>query len=92
MDPEEAERQKEEAFANLEKAGWKVRYVITHELPASCVALYSHGFYSPDAPSKFLEEVRCRLEYKMWFAGHYHDEKQITEKDAVLYNQIVRIW
>lgn len=92
MKPEDVSRQTEEAFSNLEKVGWEVRYVVTHDLPASDLALYGGGFYKPDEHSRFLEEIRCRLTYKRWFAGHYHDERQITAQDAVLYDQIVRIW
>lgn len=92
MSPETVEEQKAETIRNLDAVGWKVRYVFTHELPASVVALYGRGFYKPDEHSKFLEEIRSRLDYFRWFAGHYHDEKQVTEREAILYDQIVRIW
>ena len=91
MDPDKAEMQKAEAVANLDKAGWSVRFVISHEMPASTVALFSHGSFHPDEHSMFLEDIRSRVSYFRWFSGHYHDNKQITEKDAVLYEQIIRI-
>ena len=92
MRPEEVQAQKDEAFRNLEKAGWQVRYIISHELPSSVLALYSHGANKPDEHTAFLEEIRWRTDYKRWFAGHYHEDRQITMQDAVLYEQIIRIW
>ena len=102
MDPAEVEEQKQEAYRNLEACGWKVRYIISHELPASVLEKYAviaaadpamkdRAFDQPDEHSCFLEEIHSRTEYTAWFAGHYHDDRQITSKDAVLYEQILRI-
>lgn len=91
MRPEDAAAQKAAAEANLDAAGWKVDFVFTHELPASDAALLGHGAYAPNEHSKWLESIRARLTYKRWFAGHYHVDRQLDAKDAVLYDQIVRI-
>lgn len=91
MDPEDVSKQKEEAYQKLNACGWKIRYVVSHELPSSDVALLGNGYFRPDAHSMFLEEIRQKLDYFRWFGGHYHMDKQITERDAVLYEQIIRI-
>ena len=91
MDPDQIRRQKEEAIRNLDRCGWQVRYVISHELPESALHILKKGEYAADEHSQFLEEIRQRLQYFRWFAGHYHMNRQVTERDAVLYEQIVRI-
>lgn len=50
-----------------------------------------HGLYKPDKLTNYFEEIRCNVDYKRWLCGHYHDNKAITIKDIVLYEQIVRI-
>ena len=79
---------------NLAKHNFKVDYIITHDMPTSTLTLYcalysSNGFYQPDELNHYLEDVRTKTEYKHWFCGHYHDDKNITQKETVLMDQIV---
>ncbi len=80
---------------NLAKHDFCVDYIITHDLPASSLVLYratrSHFETKPDELEEYLEEVRIKTKYKMWFCGHHHDECRVAQKEAILYNQIVRI-
>ena len=87
-------RVKEEMDAgieNLAKHNNKVDFILTHCTASSTAALLSHGLYKPDKLTNYLEEIRCNVDYKRWLCGHYHDNKAITTKDIVLYEQIVRI-
>lgn len=77
---------------NLENNNWKVDYIITHDCTSSTKALYSHGSFKTDELNAYLEEIRCRCEFKKWFFGHLHGDKQINDKEILLYRQIVRIW
>lgn len=77
---------------NLENNNWKVDYIITHDCTSSTKALYSHGSFTTDELNAYLEEIRCRCEFKKWFFGHLHGDKQINDKEILLYHQIVRIW
>lgn len=77
---------------NLKENEWKVDYVISHCGPSSTIALMSDGSFEPDNLTKYFELVRQRLDYKKWFFGHYHMDKAVTDKEIVLYQQIVRIW
>lgn len=77
---------------NLENNNWKVDYIITHDCPSSTKALYSHGILTTDELNAYLEQIRCKCEFKRWFFGHLHDDKQINDKEILLYHQIVRIW
>ena len=86
--PSEEEQQR--AMDTLEANNWKVDYVFTHEAPASDLALISR-MYKPDEYSKFLEGIKQSLDYRHWFFGHYHEDRNVTDKDHVLYEQITRI-
>lgn len=83
--------EKTHAIHVLDKNNWQCDYVLTHESPASDVILLGQGFYKPDDFSKWLEEIRCKLNYKHWFCGHYHENKNINMTDHLLYEQIIRI-
>ena len=85
-----------EGLRNLAKHDNKVDYIISHDMPAECLALYcalykSGGFYKPDKLNHYFDKVREQTTYKKWFFGHYHEDRQITDKDIVLMMQIVRI-
>ena len=78
----------DEGKENLEKRGWQVDYIITHCAPT---AFLEDLQALPDLMTDYLEEIRRRCEYKKWFFGHYHDNRELTEKDRLLYEQILRI-
>ena len=71
--------------------GDKVDYIITHSPSASVVALLGWGLYEQDILTRYLEEIRCKTEYKRHYFGHMHDNRLINDKDILLYEQIVRI-
>ena len=77
---------------NLKTYNNKVDFVITHSPPASVIALLGHGQYKQDILTKYLEEIRYNLDYKYWFSGHMHINKQININDFVLYEQIIRVY
>lgn len=79
-------------FDNLESNNLKVDYIITHDCASSTKALYSHGSFQTDELNAYLEEIRCKCNFKKWFFGHLHGDKQINDKEILLYYQIVRIW
>ena len=85
------EEEMAEGRENLELAGNKVDFVITHCTASSTQALLSNGFYKPDKLTNYLETIRCGIDYKRWFFGHYHVDKAINDKDIALFEQIVRI-
>lgn len=76
---------------NLEKHDWKVDYILSHTPPASVIALLGHGLYEQDRLTKYLEEIRWKTEYKRHYMGHMHINREVNDKDILLYEQIVRI-
>ena len=84
------EEELQEGRNNLEKAGWKVDYVITHCLSNRiqdklCMA------YKRDILTDYLDEIEDKLQYIQWFAGHYHINTNINGKHTILYEEIVPV-
>lgn len=86
-----SEEEMQEGIDNLEKNDWKVDYILTHSPSASVIALLGQGLYEQDIVTKYLEEIRCKTEYKRMFSGHMHINKVVNDKDIILYEQIIRI-
>lgn len=86
-----SEEEMHNGIRNLEKHNWKVDYIITHSPSASVIALLGHGLYEQDVLTRYLEEIRCKTEYKRMISGHIHVDKQVNDKDILLYEQIIRI-
>ena len=82
-----------EARQNLMKAGKSVDYIITHCLPASTVNFAGLcGIVQNDQFMDYLEELKIKVHYRKWFAGHYHVNLNIpADKTIILYEQIIRI-
>ena len=78
------------ALEVLERASWKVDYVITHCAPTRIAQKVSTG-YRPDVLTDFLEMVRRRLDFRYWLFGHYHDNRYVTREHILLWEQIVQV-
>lgn len=79
----------DEALNNLESEGFKVDYILTHCAPKSYVSSIS-PYYETDHLNSFLDNVAEYTDYRFWYCGHYHIDKQIG-KLRVLYNDIIKI-
>lgn len=69
--------------------GQAVDAVVTHDVPAD--TRISMGFYGEDPVSAFLYELKERIQYRHWYAGHYHEDVTLPDGTRMLYNDIVRI-
>ena len=74
---------------NLEKANYKVDYIITHCCPTSVQAILSGGTYKKDYLTDYLQEICEKCDFKKWYFGHYHDNRQIDSKYILIYEDIV---
>jgi predicted phosphodiesterase len=79
------------ALRNLEAHGWQVDYVFTHCCPNEVLDIISGGLYQRDELTGFLEEIKSKLGFKYWYFGHYHDNRVILRRFAMLYEHIVEI-
>ena len=94
--PEEmpSERETKHCRASLDRAGWKVDYVVTHEAPvdlADELCMECNREFYDDSLQAFLGELDGRLDYRTWFFGHYHDDEWRDDKHRLIYQDIVPI-
>lgn len=80
----------QEAISNLERADWKVDYVITHTA-ADNVINRINPMNQQNALTSFLLILEKKLEYRHWYFGHFHGDRQLDEKHTMLYQSIIPI-
>lgn len=85
------EEEMQNGWDNLKKHDNKVDFILSHCGVASTVALIGQGLFEQDILTKYLENIRSKINYAHWFMGHYHINKQISNKDIIIYEQIIRI-
>ena len=78
-------------YENLDKAEWKVDFVLSHCCASSTQSLFSHGEFKPNELTAYFEEIRGRLDYKRWYFWHYHYDREVNDREVMLYESIVRI-
>ena len=88
--PEElpSEEEYSEAIRSLDTHNWHVDYVLTHDLPTKQL-LELAPYYEPYALTDWLNGIRKRLEYKHWFCGHHHVDKDLSDNIHILYDQVI---
>jgi len=79
------------ARENLEKNNWEVDYIITHCCPSHIEDIVGQGMFSNDKLTDFFNEVSGKCDFKYWFFGHYHDNRIISQRYMMLYEQIMKI-
>lgn len=83
------EEEMQNGIKNLEKANYNVDYVISHCCPTNIQALVGGGMYKKDYLTDYLQGISEKLEFKKWYFGHYHDNRQVNDQYALLYEDIV---
>ena len=77
-----------EAEENLRKAGFKVDYILTHTAPEETMMQF-HPFHPEEARLNFfLEWVREHTEYKHWYLGHMHQNRDLWRNQTVLWYDV----
>jgi len=84
---------------NLAAHNWKVDYILTHDVfsshPLSKKYETTLDGYGKDRQNlhEFLEQVEKKVDYKVWFHGHYHtDQLYRTKEDRpvlCLFDQVI---
>lgn len=80
----------ERGIKALEANNWTVDFVISHCAPRSVQTMIA-SWYESDPLVRFFERVRADLNFKKWFFGHYHVDKQLNEQFIALYNDIISL-
>ncbi len=77
----------EEARENLERFQWKVDYVLTHDCSEKMKIFLSPGEQS-NSLNQFLTEIEEKLQFRRWFFGLYHLDKQIPPRHCAVYRAV----
>ena len=75
---------------NLEKVNYKVDYIISHCCP-TCIQTLINPTYKTDILTNYFQEISEKCEFKKWYFGHYHDNKQVNSQYILLYEDIVSL-
>ena len=73
----------------LEASGWSADYVITHCAPTRIQVRL--GGDDADVLTDYLEAIRQHLQYRKWFFGHYHANREIDDRHVLLYEKISQL-
>lgn len=83
---------------NLEKNNNKVDYILTHtcsnEVSRCVLRSNSQTLTVHDPLSKYFDKIEKTIDYKKWFFGHFHIDKDIYYNDKIyycLYNDYYRL-
>ena len=86
-----SEEEMEEGRRNLLEYDNTVDFIVSHCCASSTLALFSGGLFKPDQLSAYFEEIRQSVHFKKWFFGHYHDNRNVTAEEIMIYEQIIQI-
>lgn len=84
------------AYVTLKKHNNKVDYVITHTIPERYISKID-GLKSTffDKTAMFLDDIYARIEFKRWYAGHFHIDSVVKTMQGkpieIVYNSIKKI-
>ena len=86
-----SEEEMREGKENLEANENEVDFIVTHCCSSSTQTLLSGGTFKADILTDYLEEIRQTVQFKKWFFGHYHNNKNINSSEILIYEQMIRI-
>lgn len=71
---------------------WRADIVITHSLPTYILReLDMTAVYRPNELTDYFEKISEKLDFDMWFSGHYHLNQRCTGRHYMIFDTIVRI-
>lgn len=94
-----SEEEMQEGLRNLKKVNYKVDYIITHccssraQSELERIYGYDNGnhakIYKEDILTEYFDQLEDKLEYRRWYCGHYHVNRDIDEKHMVLFERVI---
>ena len=103
MDKEGKWRQKEKHYRQMGKGRYRIKNLTWWETELPTQEELEHGLenlerndylnkgYSRDILTEYFDEIAEKVSFQKWFFGHYHEDRQISEKYILLYKQIMKI-
>ncbi|MBR6315377.1 MAG: metallophosphoesterase [Lachnospiraceae bacterium] len=86
-----SEAEMREGKKNLSLHDFTVDYIVTHCCATSTQVFLAGSTYQPDRQTDYLDYIKKNVTYKKWFFGHYHDNRNVFDKELLLYEQLIRI-
>ena len=78
------------ASKTLEQSEYTVDYVLTHTIPTFAIRQIGVSPDPHDAElTGYLEWLFGKMQYKIWFAGHFHLNKMVQNKIQILHDQVI---
>ena len=83
----------EEGWHNLEKADFKVDYILSHSGPREVVAAMGYGELSDDEVElrQYLQRVADNTDFTAWNFGHFHEDAAVDDIYFFLYDELKTI-
>lgn len=80
----------------LEKNNWNIDIVLTHTCPIEFepVDMFISGIDQDsvdDSTEKWLQKIEQKLNYKYWYAGHFHIDRKVNDKFTLMFNDFVEL-
>lgn len=76
------------AIANIEKADYKVDYILSH---TAGMCIMSALQFPATKSDQYLTRILIATEFKCHYCGHMHVDKWINEKERIMYDDIIEI-
>ena len=81
----------EQGRKNLRDNDNTVDFIITHCCSTSTQVFVGGSMFRPDRETDYLEYIKNHTNYKKWFFGHYHSNRNVSDKEILIYEQIIRV-
>lgn len=82
------DEEKEEGISNLEAIDWKVDYIISHAAPEETMQRYESDYTREQSLNSYLEYIRTKTDYKHWYMGHLHMDKDDWRNQTILWKTV----
>lgn len=80
------------ATDNLISAGRKVDYILTHTCPQVFIPIMGHAADPHDFElTSFLNWIWYEIEFKHWYFGHWHIDKELHSKVTAMFEDVISI-
>lgn len=83
------EEEMENGIKHLEEANYKVDYIITHCAPTNIQTFVGRDEYEKNVLTDYLQKIAEKCEFKKWYFGHYHTQRQVNSQFILLYEDII---
>jgi hypothetical protein len=80
----------EEGLVNLERCGWQVDYILTHDVPSAFKRLMEEEVTRLSPLNVYLDKIRDKCTYKKWVFGGYHRNKRLSQNIEAVYNGVLK--